>query len=198
MSRFLDVVNQWSAGSDYAASGGAYPGTGDSLALMATSPGVGDTGAWTTGGEVGPDDGMGGGGMSGWTGSDYGDSSYGYDDYGGTDSDYDDNSYDGSGMSAGGSSQGAPVGSYTPGDGGNILVGFAVTAGFLVGGGWLLHRYAGREEARVGELVPSLINGMKVGALGVVFIPLYRAAFAQLAFWGVPLANDASAYANGA
>lgn len=203
------VADQYSAGSNYIARGGILPGQGDSLGLMATSPGLGDTGAWSTGGEIGPDDGMGGGGMGGWAGSDYDGSDYSasgdsYDDDGDgggggyDDSDYDD-SYDGGsggGMSAARSSGGDPSSDLPPG---NILVGFAVTAGFFVGVGFLFHHLGGAAaEKKVGDVSPSLVNAMKIGVAATLTVPLVRAGIGQLAYWQVPFAADASAYVNGA
>lgn len=200
------IADQWSAGSNYIARGGMQPGQGDSLGLMATSPGLGDTDAWTTGGEVGPDDGMGGGGMGGWAGSDGDGSDYegSYDASGDDGSDgyttsdgYDAEDDSDADDSSGGATRSGDAGAEDVPPG-NILVGFAVTAGFFVLGAWGLHHLAGAEERRVGDISPSLVTAMKVGGMATLTIPLYRAAIAQLAYWGVPFAADASAYVNGA
>lgn len=191
---YQDVGNQWQVGVDYAPSGGVYPGRGDTAGLMATSPGIGGTEAWTTGGEVGPDDGY-GGAYAGGAGQ--------QGDYGGGGSDYAyGDVYGGGGDGGGGGSSlrpsksgGAPVATI---GGGNILVGFAVTAGAFVLGAWGLHHVASGPERELKHLSPSFVNAMEVGAMGVLTIPLWRALFAQLAHWGVPFMGDVSAYVNGA
>lgn len=106
----------------------------------------------------------------------------------------------GGGMSGGppARSFGAMMGSGHALPEGNVAVGFAITAGVFVLGGWALRRFAGSEESAVKHLSPSLYNAMITGAMGVLTIPLWRALFAQGAAWNVPFMVEVSSYVNGA
>jgi hypothetical protein len=184
--------SQWDVGSEWIATGGMYPGMGESIGLAATSPELADGGMFNDGGNVGdpPYDTD----QAARFESSMGANSGGYGDsaaYG---------TGGGSGYyNPGGSNGRGDVATATVDEGAddNPLVGLAIFSGITLGLFWVLHRVRVGDSDRFASIKGTAGDLAIIGVGAAFVVPLVKSSItwiADMTDWGP--AYDTAAYVN--